>query len=207
MRCSESQSSATSSALPAPRASQRICLGWCMLAACSRRICSCRTMQRTATTTPPTRRQQPPCAPGREVLAAPPDRFPWYDAEHDALPRVESGPSSSTKSMSGRGSSRIRWRHGSHYHSSSGHGSGGDASGGNGDDGDSGGDGDSPRAIQAIICATTLPAIPTMCATIHPTVPALAWVPPPRDLARVGCLGCDWRGARRLGLTISSGPI
>ena len=39
---------------------------------------------------------------GREALSAPPDRFPWYDAEHDALRRVELGPSSSTKSMSGR---------------------------------------------------------------------------------------------------------
>jgi hypothetical protein len=73
---------------------------------------------------------------GREALSAPPDRFPWYDAEHDSLRRVELGPAKSAKSTSGRHSSRIRWRHGSHYNGK-GSGRGGNASGEDGGDDDS----------------------------------------------------------------------
>jgi hypothetical protein len=55
---------------------------------------------------------------GREVLAAPPDRFPWYDADNDTLRRVEVGPSKSRNSRSNRGNSRSHG-HGGHRSNSS----------------------------------------------------------------------------------------
>jgi hypothetical protein len=87
---------------------------------------------------------------GREVLSAPPDRFPWYDSEHDGLRRVETGTSGTGGSRSGRRSSKSRWRRGGRGNSSNDDGDDqnfkdgdGDSTGGDSGDGMSGGSGSS----------------------------------------------------------------